>query len=51
MAEVTYNCVEQFRQHRKAQLFDDEVRAAQILDATELNEQKRLGLKLGKAFQ
>jgi len=41
-----YNCVEQFRQHRKALLFDDDVRAAQILDTTEPNEQKRLGLKV-----
>jgi len=28
VAGVTYNCVKQFRQHRKAQLFDDDVRAA-----------------------
>jgi len=42
----SYNCVEQFRQHRKALLFDDDVRAAQILDTTEPNEQKRLGLKV-----
>jgi len=38
--------VEQFRQHRKAQLFDDDVRAKQILDAVEPCEKKRLGLKV-----
>jgi len=38
--------VEQFGQHRKALLFDDDVRAAQILDTTEPNEQKKLGLKV-----
>jgi len=42
----TYNCVEQFRQHRKALLFDDDVRATQILDTTNPNDQKRLGLKV-----
>jgi len=30
----SYNCEEQFRQHRKAVLFDDDVRAAQILNTT-----------------
>jgi len=38
--------VEQFGQHRKALLFDDDVRAAQILDTTEPNEQKRLEQKV-----
>jgi len=42
----TYNCVEPFRQHRKALLFDDDVRAAQILETTKPNEQTRLGLKV-----
>jgi len=38
--------VEQFKQHRKAQLFDDDFKAAQIMEATEPNEQKRIGLKV-----
>jgi len=46
VSEFLYNCVEQFKQHRKALLFDDDIRAAQILDTTEPNEQNRLGLKV-----
>jgi len=42
----SYNCVEQFRQHRNAILFDDDARAAQKLDTTEPNQQKRLGLNV-----
>jgi len=44
--DVTYNCVQQFRQHRKAQLFDDDVRASQIMNATNPDEQRRIGLKV-----
>jgi len=45
----SYNCVEQFRQHRKALLFDDDVIAAQILNTTKPVEQKK-NWNQGKAF-
>jgi len=38
--------VQQYRQHRKAQLFNDDVRAKQILKAVDLFEQNCLGLKV-----
>jgi len=38
--------VEQFRQHKEALLFDDDVKAAQILETTEPTDQRRLGLKI-----
>jgi len=43
VAQVHYNCVEQYRMHKNSQLFNDDVRARQILEAVEPNEQKRLG--------
>jgi len=46
VSRFSHNCMEQFRQHRKALLFDDDVRAAQIMDTTEPTDQKRLGLKI-----
>jgi len=46
ISDVTYNSVQQFRQHRKAQLFDDDVRATQILNATNPDEQRGIGLKV-----
>jgi len=46
ISNVTYNSVQQLRQHRKAQLFDDDVRAVQIMNATNTDEQKKIGLKV-----
>jgi len=34
IANVTYNSVQQYRQYCKARLFDDDVRASQIMNAT-----------------
>jgi len=46
ISDITYNSVQQFRQHRKAQLFDDDVRASQIMNATNPDEQRRIGSKV-----
>jgi len=46
IANVTYNCVQQFRQYSKARLFDDDVRASQIINAFNPDEQRRLGSKV-----
>jgi len=46
IASVTYNCVQQHRQYSKARLFDDDVRASQIMNATNSDEQRRLGSKV-----
>jgi len=43
IANVTYNSVQQYRQFCKAKLFDDDVRASQIMNATKADEQRRLG--------
>jgi len=43
VASVKYNYVEQYAQHRKAQLFCNDVKSIQILHAMESNEQKRDG--------
>jgi len=46
IANVTYNSVQQYRQYCKALLFDDDVRASQIMNATNTDEQRRLGSKV-----
>jgi len=46
ISDVTYNSVQQFRQHKKAKLFDDNVRASQIMNATNPDEQRRISLKV-----
>jgi len=40
ISNVTYNSVQQFMRHRKAKLFDDDVRASQIMNATNPDEKK-----------
>jgi len=46
IANVTYNSVQQYRQHRKVPLLYDDVRASQIMNATNPDEQKRLDSKV-----
>jgi len=46
ISDITYNSVQQYRQHRKAQLYDDDVRTSQIMNATNPDEQKRIGSKV-----
>jgi len=46
VAGITNNCVEQYRQHGKAQLFEDDLSKADILKATEPEEQRRIGLEV-----
>jgi len=46
IANVTYNCVQQYRQHREAQQFDDDVRVTQIMNATNPDEQRGFGSKV-----
>jgi len=50
IANVTYNSVQQYRQYCKARIFDDDVRALQIMNATNTDEQRRLGSKVSKSF-
>jgi len=46
IADVTYNLVQLYRKYSKARLFDDDVRASQIRNATNTDEQRRLGSKI-----
>jgi len=46
IADVTYNIVQQYGQHRKAQLLYDDVKASQIMNATNPDEQRRIGSKV-----
>jgi len=46
IANVTYNSVQQYRQYSKAKLFDDDVRESQIMNATNPDEQRRLGSRV-----
>jgi len=46
IADVTYNSVQQYRQYSKARPFDDHDRASQIINATNTDEQRKLGSKV-----